>query len=158
MADTWEQARIAVPGPGYPTPPARFVWQPPWPLFVLGVRFSEPARLGEVHICLNCVASDNQKLVRDLVRAYPEMHLDLLDGEYTEWRPQRTPRHLLRVGEQCAVTLRSPVPGGWVELLHESVVDYQARVQSKTARHEKKLADCAQSLGAAVPPAPGKRS
>lgn len=90
------------------------VWSPPWPMFVMGLRFSKPVEIESVHVGLECVATNNV----DVCRAHPELRLCELTGKYQEWSPKPWRAGFeLRVGVHFAVKLGGSVY--WAELLHQ---------------------------------------
>lgn len=143
----WDLARITVPAVKRRD---CCIWTPPWPLIVQGLAFSRPTRLRQIHIAMDCIATDN----RSLVEGYPEYRLELLDGEYTEWRPRGVrPALELLVGSQLSVEFAAAYAEEvWVELLHESIEDYTARLRARATRRERQIGDCIKSLQGPVAP------
>lgn len=149
----WELARIIL-RPGE-RPPWYTTWAPPAPgLFVLGLCFSQPTELRQIHIAHRIVATNN----RELVRQYPEYRVDLLDQAYTEWRPTKEPGYVLRVGEQFNVEIETVYASeGWVELLHEFVDERATRLHARETRRARQVAECLTTLKASIPPLPARK-
>lgn len=125
----WELARITIRAGG----DLNCMWMAPEPIMVLGLRFSQPMTVREVHLGLECIATDN----RALVERYPEYRLNLLERAYTEWRPTIAPSYELRVGMLLSVVLAAASPeGSWVELLHEFPEDRAARLKRAMRREQ----------------------
>lgn len=99
--------------PAHPTENLTVSWQPPWLICVQGLRFSHPTQIENIQRSYCYVAVSDADLARRNAST-----VDLLYGQYTEWRPECVRQHLVKIGEEFRAVIRwGYQEAGWVELI-----------------------------------------